>query len=512
MFRLTHTADHKFCTESDLALFDPRSAAVGDQIIKLRFAFTFTGAERDYDDYTARVLKACDSEFPDFFATRKLSAVTKNLSTDELAQWLKQRIEKKIPGRVKVNAIEIDCMLLSPNKLCREYFHAEVDPQKNLRGNFAQAIARLEPSIVTPEAKRFVEIMHQSSLLDKQGRGEPFFSRQDVARVLALMGNGNKTGEPVNFVTFICPPYSKTHQDGAHKNYNSIHPNFHDDPHTYQFDYDYNVPIRIMASVLASAKSSGVNARAHIVLGDWGLICIDSILSTMGSEEDILGNLSSFFNGMNGHVQEKYVGIEMSSFQRLGSGAYMPIGLPYSTESRLGWLHDFCNGKPEDGVEDRFAYLRAEMQCFLKIAEDDAFIERLLDWHNYDEAYLSLSQNGEPERSLSKNKLVEVAKVYRNIYELRRNESATVAERENPHLRNVAYVDTLLRYTEYQIYSGLFTAQHGKSVCMYSDPKFSSCGHFFRQEDMAIAFIDDQKYVNSMRHDPAYAELFPVCD
>lgn len=506
MFALNIATDRKFSLSAELPLYDPAIRRVGSYTLRLRFDMSFTGSERDYDDYTIRTQKACDDQFISIFTNQKLASVARNLSAEALIYWLRQRLEKKIPRAIKIDEITTECPLLDP-------------PLHSVRGSQVQE--NNEPSIVkshylnvasgnnpdgrSEQEQALISVLYENSLRDKQGQGEPFFSRRDAKHALGLLEQAKAAQKPLNFVIFICPPYAKTIQDGAHKNYDAIHDNFNDDPKTYNFDYNYHAPIHLMAAVRALAKAKGVETNSHIVLGDWGLISIDRILENMGSPQRVLSNLSKFFNGMSAHVAHNYGDIFITSFQQIGACDYLPIGLPYETQYRHEWLQSFANG--QDG--DRFHVLRQGLKVLLKLAEDQDVLDKLQDWRNYGNIYKSI-MSFDGERKLEKSRFVDVAKVYKSVFELRKNEATAMGDFNVSMLKRTAYIDTLLRYTEYQIYSGLFADKNGPSVCMYSDPKFSSCGHFFRHPEVAVAFVDEHKLITAVKRNPDTAMLLSV--
>lgn len=482
---------------ADLALMNPAAQKDTTPILRVELRVRFNGPDRSYDDSLAKFKAALQTEVSDFFQTHKLKAIANDLSAQKVAKWVVSRLAKKAPRNFELQNVTLTCPLLIPSHDHYQVDRRDKEDSKSVHDAFLKATMNISPPL-QPTDISLLKPMYVGALRDKGGMGERYLSRQDMADIARILQQKKQESKPAIFVNFICPPYAKTSQDGAHKNYNSIHPNFADPPASYNFNYNYYVPIDIMSAMQSLCEREGVTARSYIVLGDWSLICIDNILATLGSEEQACTNLTAFFNGMNGHLLKQNKGIELTSFRKIGVPDILPIGLPYSVEARLAWLEGFSR----DDTKDDFDGLRRHLRQLLSVVDHTEDLNDMLDWRQYDDLYQSITQTS--DEPISKSLMVEIAKVYGNIYELKKSEESFVADGNAEGLHKTAYIDTLLRYTQYQIFSRLFTKRYGSAICMYSDPKFSSCGHFFRQGDMAVAFVDEKRILQVVNNGNAH--------
>jgi hypothetical protein len=335
------------------------------------------------------------------------------------------------------------------------------------------------PRGVPQTAGDFVSELQSFELVGHFAQGERYNTKGDaeaIRKMIHAAGNA-----PIPMACFLCPPYIGENTAGGSVRYIGVHDEFEDDPASYNFDYHYKLYIECVRKVACLAELRGVSLEPIVVFSDWALIGIDDIRKTLGSDETIVERMIRFRDGMSQYCVGASPHVQVSSFRDLGVPNFFPLGLPMDPALRESWLVDYARVSADAGA----------LQSLLAYAGNPELLKQLLDWR----AFSSI------ERSSYRAAIIDCLKVYHNICRLRfaalnpeeQRRLGAIETDNGAELRHEAFVDAVLRFVQYQLYSRLFVERFGPGICCYQDPGFTACGNLFRRSGFPVLFLDPNR-------------------
>jgi hypothetical protein len=496
-----------FIFNNRIDLYNPSADAKNQRTVVISVAFRFDDGVPQPDKYKPRVIQALEEQILNPMRELKVSALVGQDDLKLLPVWMKKRLGKKIPRFVSIAHVTITDD--SGNVLVHEV------------ANTGKVLAESQPhdagGVGAEDARDFLGFLESSALVCRVR--ENYNSKRELTRIETLLSEKKNGDRPLAICNFICPPYVGENASMVNRGYVSVSDDFFVPPKSYNFDYDYFNQIGLMEAAHGLATHDGFKIDPYLVLGDWGLIAIDRLRATNGNDGVIVESLNRFRNGMQKHLTDTGSPVRITSFQDIGASSFLPIGLPATVADRHEWINWVTTQKHD---EDLARPLRPEKaQALLGLFKDPLALEGLLDWRNYDSLYTATVAADVSFPAISKAEFVDIAKVYTNVRNLRfaqlpsdeaeRMKTAKDGSSIGHEFRAAAFVDTLVRHYQYQIYATLFSRKFGSSLCLYSDDAFSSCGHFFKTENMNVIFLDAKK-LQTMKAVEAKRPLRPASD
>lgn len=110
--------------------------------------------------------------------------------------------------------------------------------------------------------------------------------------------------DPIDLITIVCPPYSK-YSLRTREN-KGLMTNFDENPVDHNFEYDYKVITHCHVETLRFLQSQGIQANAHMIIGDWALRGASGVRTQFPTDSDIIGALDTFAASADNYMRRVY--------------------------------------------------------------------------------------------------------------------------------------------------------------------------------------------------------------
>lgn len=394
------------------------------------------------------------STFVPLLTSQRVDSIAGKDDLESLASWLVARFRNRGIGAARLERVEL---------------MDDAGPSYSVTPTFVHR---------SREEADFVSLLQSCELVGHFAEGERYNTKSDADAIRKMIDAGGD--KPIPLACFLCPPYVGEFTERGTVRYVGVHDEFDDDPASYNFDYHYRQYIDCVRHVAQLAETRAIRIAPVIVFSDWGLIAIDEIRKTLGSDMTIVSRLDRFRNGMHRYCASSSPRVEVTSFRELGVPDHLPLGLPMDGRERETWLIERARTSQDSTA----------LTELLSYAREPDRLRQLLDWREF--ATIPPS-----DRAV----VIDCLKVYHNICRLRfaalssaEQQRMQGIETDNAtELRYDAFVDAVLRMVQYQLYSRLFVEKFGPGICCYQDPGFTACGNLFRRLSFPVLFLDPER-------------------
>lgn len=398
--------------------------------------------------------------------------------------WIARRSRTHMP-----RSVELTGLALGDGQGDLRAVRLSTDATAAVEVSRARKVSRMLQSGARPEgvATRLITRLLEAELQGQFASGAYFTTKRDLQVARQMIEDKLECGEPAVLFTLLCPPYIKATDDGAMQGYIGLSNMYGAPMTTTGFRYDYAQYCAAMNAACALAASVGVRTQGVLVLGDWAIVEIEGVRSSLPTDEAITACLEAFLNGITRAVQASYPELKVTSFQQLGVSRVLPIGIPGGDDGRREWLrtHGAQTVSLAGNVSAEPLFDHA-----LSCAGSDAELMRMLNWREVESAPLPAG--------IQRRDYVDLARVFQNILRIR------VSDRRLPPtqgdlgsaayagLRRAAFLDAVVRWVTYGVYSGCVEAAFGPAICIYMDDGFTACGNLMRRTRVPVLFLDPQ--------------------